>query len=112
MRVRGEPVPGRGRPRARVQPGERARGGGRAERVLRGVPAARRERLVRVRVRGPRGHGGGDVCVCAARVAWLTGAGCKCYAFTWTSGAGKGKSMVVQAINAGGVCAQREYLAI
>jgi hypothetical protein len=29
--------------------------------------------------------------------------GCKCYHFTWTSGAGKGKSMIVQAINAGGI---------
>lgn len=28
--------------------------------------------------------------------------GCMCYEFTWTSGAGEGKSMVVQAINAGG----------
>ncbi|OJT07236.1 Tubulin beta chain [Trametes pubescens] len=27
---------------------------------------------------------------------------CKCYEFTWTSGAGAGKSMIVQAINAGG----------
>ncbi|TCD68186.1 hypothetical protein EIP91_011357 [Steccherinum ochraceum] len=28
---------------------------------------------------------------------------CKCYQFTWTSGAGVGKSMIVQAINAGGI---------
>ncbi|KAA1473326.1 glycoside hydrolase [Dentipellis sp. KUC8613] len=28
---------------------------------------------------------------------------CKCYQFTWTSGAGAGKSMIVQAINAGGI---------
>ncbi|KAL1942260.1 hypothetical protein VTO73DRAFT_6324 [Trametes versicolor] len=28
---------------------------------------------------------------------------CKCYEFTWTSGAGAGKSMIVQAINAGGI---------
>ena len=27
---------------------------------------------------------------------------CKCFEFTWTSGAGEGKSMIVQAINAGG----------
>lgn len=28
---------------------------------------------------------------------------CKCYQFTWTSGAAAGKSMIVQAINAGGI---------
>lgn len=28
---------------------------------------------------------------------------CKCYKFTWTSGAAVGKSMIVQAINAGGI---------
>lgn len=28
---------------------------------------------------------------------------CKCYQFTWTSGAASGKSMIVQAINAGGM---------
>ena len=28
---------------------------------------------------------------------------CKCYQFTWTSGAGAGKSMIVQAVNAGGI---------
>ncbi|THH32910.1 hypothetical protein EUX98_g1285 [Antrodiella citrinella] len=30
---------------------------------------------------------------------------CMCYEFTWTSGAGEGKSMIVQAINAGGITA-------
>ncbi|KAI9740430.1 MAG: hypothetical protein M1834_005010 [Cirrosporium novae-zelandiae] len=28
---------------------------------------------------------------------------CQCYEFTWTSGAGEGKSMIVQAVNAGGI---------
>ncbi|RDB19480.1 putative endoglucanase type K [Hypsizygus marmoreus] len=28
---------------------------------------------------------------------------CKCYQFTWTSGTAQGKSMIVQAINAGGI---------
>jgi hypothetical protein len=28
---------------------------------------------------------------------------CKCYQFTWTGGAGNGKTMIVQAINAGGI---------
>ena len=30
---------------------------------------------------------------------------CQCFQFTWTSGAGAGKSMIVQAINAGGITA-------
>jgi hypothetical protein len=34
---------------------------------------------------------------------------CKCYKFTWTSGAGKGKTMIVQAVNSGGLPSANDF---